>query len=140
MREDWLRHLLQATDMSDGTIEMVVNLLQDMRQDQRETADRLDRMTQAMETRTRQVEEISRKLDAHADESNRRQAQILGAFPSSDIDGHRRYHESVIEWRERRNKLVAEALTKAAAAGFWAGFVWVAVAVWKAVVISVKQG
>ena len=127
--------LAQAGKSGESSVDvgdMVLQLLREVRQDQ-------CRMADTMETRTHQIEEISRKLDAHADESNRRHAQILNAFPASDIDGHRRYHESVIEWRERRNKLVQEALTKAAAAGFWAGAVWVAVAVWKAVVISIKQ-
>ena len=113
--------------------EILIDMLRDVRNEQSRIADIMDK-------RTAQVEEISRKLDAHSEESNRRHAQILNAFPASDIEGHRRYHESVIEWRERRNKLVSEALTKAAAAGFWAGAVWVAVAVWKAVVISIKQG
>ncbi len=48
-------------------------------------------------------------------------SQITKAFPNEDIDGHRRYHESVIEWSELRNKMVREALLKCAGAGAVAG-------------------
>lgn len=65
--------------------------------------------------------------------------QILTAFPAGDTDGHRRYHESVIEWRELRNKLVREALIKVAQAGALAGAGWVALALFQAFKLSVKQ-
>jgi hypothetical protein len=65
--------------------------------------------------------------------------KIMAGFPAGDFDGHRRYHESVIEWRELRNKLVREALIKAVQAGALAGAGWVALAIWQAVKISVKQ-
>lgn len=65
--------------------------------------------------------------------------KLLGGFPGADIEGHRRYHESVIEWRELRNKLVREALIKVSQAGALAGAGWLVLAMWKAFKISVMQ-
>lgn len=65
--------------------------------------------------------------------------QLLSAFPAGDTDGHRRYHESVIEWRELRNKLVREALIKVAQSTALAGAGWVALAIWQSFKLTVKQ-
>lgn len=65
--------------------------------------------------------------------------RLAQAFPGGDVDGHRRYHESVIEWRELRNKMVREALIKVAQAGALAGAGWVLVAIWNAFKFTVKQ-
>ncbi|ATQ78271.1 hypothetical protein CR152_30005 [Massilia violaceinigra] len=72
-------------------------------------------------------------------DNTRKTEQILTAFPSGDTDGHRRYHEAVIEWRELRNRLVREALIKVTQAGALAGAGWVALAMWQALKITVKQ-
>lgn len=65
--------------------------------------------------------------------------QLLRAFPAGDTDGHRRYHEAVIEWRELRNKLVREALIKITQAGALAAFGWLALAIWQSFKMTVKQ-
>jgi hypothetical protein len=65
--------------------------------------------------------------------------RLLSGFPADDVDGHRRYHESVIEWRELRNKMVREAMLKVAQAGALAACGWLALAIWKALKISVTQ-
>lgn len=65
--------------------------------------------------------------------------KLLTGFPGGDFDGHRRYHESVIEWRELRNKLVREALIKVTQAGALAGAGWVALAIWQSFKLTVKQ-
>lgn len=65
--------------------------------------------------------------------------KLLLAFPSGDIEGHRRYHEAVIEWRELRNRIVRECLIKAAQATMFGAFGWVALAAWKSFVLTVKQ-
>jgi hypothetical protein len=72
-------------------------------------------------------------------ENTRKTSQLLQAFPSGDIDGHRRYHEAVIEWRELRNKLVREALIKVTQAGALAGAGWIALAIWQSFKLTVKQ-
>jgi hypothetical protein len=72
-------------------------------------------------------------------ENTRKTSQLLAAFPAGDIDGHRRYHEAVIEWRELRNRLVREALIKVTQAGALAGAGWVALAIWQSFKLTVKQ-
>lgn len=65
--------------------------------------------------------------------------KLLSGFPAGDFDGHRRYHESVIEWRELRNKMVREGLIKVAQAGALAGAGILVGILWKAFKISVVQ-
>lgn len=60
-------------------------------------------------------------------------------FPAGDYDGHRRYHEAVIERMELRNKLVREALTKAVQATTIGALGWVAVAMWNYFKLNVNQ-
>lgn len=81
------------------------------------------------------VEGLSAKV-AHLEATNKR---LLSGFPADDVDGHRRYHESVIEWRELRNKMVREALMKVAQAGGLAAFGWLAMALWQAFVTTVTK-
>lgn len=66
-------------------------------------------------------------------------ARLMSGFPADDVEGHRRYHESVIEWRELRNKMVREAMMKVAQAGTLAAFGWLALAIWKSFRFSVTQ-
>jgi hypothetical protein len=72
-------------------------------------------------------------------DNTKKTEQVLTVFPAGDTDGHRRYHESVIEWRELRNKLVREALIKITQAGALAGAGWVALAIWQSFKLTVKQ-
>lgn len=65
--------------------------------------------------------------------------KILAGFPAGDFDSHRRYHESAIEWRELRNKMVREGLIKVAQAGALAGALALAGVIWKAFKMSVIQ-
>jgi len=65
--------------------------------------------------------------------------RLLSGFPADDVEGHRRYHESVIEWRELRNKLVREALTKMVGAGVLATTGWLVVALWQAFKVTVTK-
>lgn len=81
------------------------------------------------------VEALSAKVSQH----DRATIHLMTAFPASDVDGHRRYHESVIEWRELRNRLVRESLIKAAQATTLGGLGWVALAIWKSFLITVRQ-
>lgn len=80
-------------------------------------------------------EELRAKVTQHDGATS----HLMSAFPSSDVDGHRRYHESVIEWRELRNKLVRESLIKAAQATTLGALGWVALAIWKSFLITIKQ-
>lgn len=57
---------------------------------------------------------------------------LMLGFPGGDMDGHRRYHEGVIEWQETRSRLVRAALEKVVGAGAVAGTAWVLYALWVA--------
>lgn len=80
-------------------------------------------------------EALSAKVTTH----DRATVHLMTAFPASDVDGHRRYHESVIEWRELRNKVVRECLVKAAQATTLGALGWIALALWKSFLITVQR-
>ncbi|WP_036170338.1 hypothetical protein [Massilia sp. 9096] len=86
--------------------------------------------------------ELMANMDAHNVKMGEHEAAIarlISGFPANDIDGHRRYHESVIEWRELRNKLVREALTKMVGAGALAAAGWLVLAIWQAAKVTVTR-
>lgn len=64
---------------------------------------------------------------------------LARGFPDGDPDSHRRYHETVIEWRELRNRIVRDALAKAGTVGFFAGAGWVLYALWTAIKMEVMR-
>ena len=64
---------------------------------------------------------------------------LAGAFPNGDGDAHRRYHESVLEWRELRNKMVRESLLQAAKVGGLGGIGWIAYAIWQAFKMEIHK-
>lgn len=61
------------------------------------------------------------------------------AFPGDDPEGHRRYHESLIEWRELRNNMVRAALIQAAKLGGLGAIGWVAYALWTAFKMELRK-
>lgn len=93
---------------------ILVEVLMEMRDNQRDMADKLDAMQASTD-------------------------KLMTGFPAQDVDGHRRYHESVIEWRELRNKLVREALQKMVGTGALAAAGWLLLAIWQSLKITVKQ-
>ena len=82
---------------------------------------------------------LLREIQVGLADNTAKTEQLLRAFPAGDTDGHRRYHESVIEWRELRNRMVREALIKVAQGGALAGAGWVALAIWQSFKLTVKQ-
>lgn len=65
--------------------------------------------------------------------------QITRGFPAGDLEGHRRYHETVIEARELRNKLVRAALEQMARVGGVAALGWLLYAIWTAAKWEIKK-
>lgn len=82
---------------------------------------------------------ILRRMELALADNTAKTEKVLQAFPGGDCDGHRRYHEGVIEWQELRNKLVREALIKVAQASALGAFGWVALAIWKAFIVTVQR-
>lgn len=58
--------------------------------------------------------------------------RIMAGFPGGDPESHCRYHDSIIEWRELRNRMVRDALSQASKAGALAAIGWIAYAIWVA--------
>lgn len=68
-----------------------------------------------------------RQLRAEVAENTRITGEIRDGFPGGDPDGHRRYHEDVIEWAAKRKKFWGEMLTHAAKTSFvtaMGGILW----------------
>lgn len=114
--------------MSAEFEQFAIELLKDVQEKQAQQVTRF-------EVVERRMAGIELKLDTHSENSESRHKEMLTAFPAGDTDGHRRYHESVIEWRELRNRVVRECLVHAAKAGFLAGFAWLLYAIW----VSIKM-
>lgn len=85
------------------------------------------------------VRESTSEIERQVVEIQQRQDTIIAGFPDGDPDSHRRYHESIIEWRELRNRMVREALIKAAQVGTVGGIGWVAYALWVALKMEINR-
>lgn len=95
----------------------------------------LDRQNDTLD----RVGSLEDRLSDHMGKEEAELAAIAAAFPGGDMDGHRRYHASIIEWRELRNRLVREALVQAAKVGGVAAFGWLLYAIWTAIKIELTK-
>lgn len=79
----------------------------------------------------RHSENITRAevTDKKVDEAIRRIDDLHKAFPGGDWEGHRRYHEAMIERIEKRSKLYDAMLTELTTKGMWALIVFLGGAV-----------
>lgn len=76
----------------------------------------------------RQIEDIQRNVTV-----------LATGFPDGDIEGHRRYHESVIKWHELRNQVLRAALEKVTQAGAVAGVGYLLLLFWEWFKLEVKK-
>lgn len=86
----------------DAAVEAINKLDQRLAGEHRENVGRLDKMEQQME-------------------------QLKTGFPGGDPDGHRRYHEMMIDEMEEKKKLRRELMTHVLKSSTWAalgGVVW----------------
>lgn len=81
--------------------------------------------------------QVLKQIDKHALETSQRLSSIetkmdvmSNAFPSHDFEGHRRYHQSLIEVLEARKKFYMSMKEKTIFGLLWAAIVWVGFAVW----------
>ncbi|MDR3427908.1 hypothetical protein [Silvimonas sp.] len=77
------------------------------------------------------LEEI-RRLNAKVDENTRITSEIRDGFPGGDADGHRRYHEEVIEQMAEHRKLRKELITHLVKTSTWVALSGAAWTMWKA--------
>lgn len=80
----------------------------------------------------RHSENITRAevTDRKVDEAIRRIDDLHKAFPGGDWEGHRRYHEAMIERIEKRAKLYDAMLEELTKKGMWALILFVGTALW----------
>lgn len=78
-----------------------------------------------------QIRDDQRQLVAKVD-------KLATGFPGGDTEGHRRYHEAVIERIEQRNKLTREVLARLATAGALGGTGWLLLFLWQTFRESLK--
>ncbi|TCK43970.1 hypothetical protein B0G84_2318 [Paraburkholderia sp. BL8N3] len=80
----------------------------------------------------RHSENITRQdvTDKKVEEAIRRIDDLHKAFPGGDWDGHRRYHEAVIQRIEERAKLYQDLRAELAKKGLWALIAAIASAIW----------
>lgn len=79
------------------------------------------------------------EIDAEIKELKGEQARILEGFPDSDPQIHRRYHDADLKWRELRNKLIHETLSRVVTTGALAGAGWLAYAIFLAIKMEVVK-
>lgn len=74
--------------------------------------EQLDVIIRSEQIRTKQLDEISKSVKELVDSVQ----SIQGGFPGGDYEGHRRYHEAVIEDMAERKKFYADIKSKTAVA------------------------
>lgn len=72
------------------------------------------------------LEAIENRVDAVEE----KQADFASAFPNYDVEGHRRYHQIMIEKIEETRRLRVAILEKTISGLVWAGLVFVGLAAW----------
>lgn len=84
----------------------------------------IQRLAEA-EIRTAQsIETLSKRMENLIDVNEK----VVNAFPAGDMDGHRRYHEMMIEELEEKRRLRRAIKEKTVAGLIWAAIVWLGVA------------
>lgn len=80
---------------------------------------------------------VLRSIDKHQIETNEKLDSmgkkidtVIAAFPNGDFEGHRRYHETMIEMLTERRRLRQAIQEKTISGLIWAGLVGIGVAVW----------
>jgi len=93
------------------------------------------------------VVHVLHQIDEHASETNLRLGsmeakldRVAGAFPASDFEGHRRYHETMIEMLAERRRLRIAIQEKTISGAIWAGIVFLGVASWKYLIEAISRG
>jgi hypothetical protein len=90
----------------------LVTVIEEIRGGQREIIKTLEHMEQRHNASEAAIEKITK------------------AFPAGDLDGHRRYHETMIEMVAERRRLRIAIQEKTISGLVWAGLVGAAVMVW----------
>lgn len=89
--------------------------------------------------------QVLKQIDDHAVETNNRLSSIenkivmvCSAFPENDFEGHRRYHQELIDVLKERRAFYRSFREKTAFGIVWAVVVWVGLAVWHEILNAVS--
>jgi len=95
-------------------------------------------LSQKLEQVINHNEETRELLRAHMAGEEQLLSKFLNAFPDSDTESHRRYHEALMKQLEQRGKLRAAIIEKTTTGVIWLGVVWIASAVWENIKNNLK--
>ena len=73
-----------------------------------------------------QLENMDRRVTANTNDISR----LKEAFPACDVDGHRRYHQLIIDNTEAKRQLTKAIKEKTISGLLWSGVVWLATEGW----------
>lgn len=80
---------------------------------------------------------VLKQLDEHALGTNNRLSSIetkmeviVSAFPANDFEGHRRYHQALIDVLEAKRAFYRSVKEKTLTGLIWAAIVWIGLAAW----------
>lgn len=82
---------------------------------------------------------VLKELTAIREEIAEQKDALMKAFPADDVDGHRRYHELLIEHEQQRIHLRQAIIEKTLSGLIWMGLVFVGTSVWKYVITMVVK-
>ena len=136
-----LKQFFQTEDASVdiGVVALMIKLLEDVRNQVSELKQEQHSIVDSFSLMEKNAVAFEETLRKHAEDSAARHKQVMGAFPAEDIEGHRRYHESLIEWRELRNKAIKECLVNLAKVGTVVGSGWVLITLFTAFKFELKK-
>ena len=77
--------------------------------------------------------EMQQALITHIESEESAIKKFMEAFPSGDLEGHKRYHEALIKAAEAKSKIWQAVITKSLEGLVWACLVWIGYSVWNAI-------
>lgn len=85
-------------------------------------------------------EKMSAALIKHIETEESAIKKFMSAFPEGDLEGHRRYHQLLIEEAEDRKKMRQAIITKSTVSLIWVLLCALGAAFWAWIVQQVKNG
>lgn len=86
-----------------------------------------------------EVDEKLDNLDERVSKNSENIGKLMNAFPQSDLEGHRRAHQTMIDMLEEKRKLRIAIQEKTISGLIWAALVAVGLNGWKWIVAAIKS-
>lgn len=86
----------------------------------------IEEIRNSQRTMLENFEAIDKRVTANANDIG----QLLKAFPSNDIDGHRRYHQLIIDNTAAKRELATAIKEKTISGLLWSAVLWLATEAW----------